>query len=78
MDKLEESEAARLEEKKEAEYKPVVMGKLIIFCWFFLPTLERPQMVMKKMLEDFNAVSGLGCHLAVWSWQFERSQPADT
>ena len=29
MDKLEESEAARLEEKKEAEYKPVVMGKCL-------------------------------------------------
>ena len=27
VDKLEESEIARLEEKKEEEYKPVVMGK---------------------------------------------------
>ena len=27
VDKLEESEAARVEEKKEEEYKPVVMGK---------------------------------------------------
>ena len=32
VDKLEESEAARLEEKKEAEYKPVVMGKCLIDC----------------------------------------------
>ena len=29
VDKLVESEEARLEEKKEAEYKPVVMGKFI-------------------------------------------------
>jgi len=27
VDKLEESEIARLEEKKEEEYKPVVMGE---------------------------------------------------
>ena len=27
VDKLEESEIARMEEKKEEEYKPVVMGK---------------------------------------------------
>ena len=27
VDRLEESEAARLEEKKEEQYKPVVMGK---------------------------------------------------
>ena len=33
MDKLEESEAARLEEKKEAEFKPVVMGKCRIYLF---------------------------------------------
>jgi hypothetical protein len=27
---LEESEAARVEEKKEEEYKPVVMGKIFL------------------------------------------------
>jgi hypothetical protein len=31
---LEESEAARVEEKKEEEYKPVVMGKNIFFYIF--------------------------------------------
>ena len=31
VDRLEESEAARLEEKKEEEYKPVVMGKTSLF-----------------------------------------------
>ena len=29
LDKLEESEIARLEEKKEQEYKPVVMGEYV-------------------------------------------------
>ena len=32
VDRLEESEAARLEEKKEEQYKPVVMGKCQMFC----------------------------------------------
>ena len=38
VDKLEESEAARVEEKKEEEYKPVVMGKfrLIFFISPFI------------------------------------------
>ena len=31
VDKLVESEEARLEEKKEAEYKPVVMGESAFF-----------------------------------------------
>ena len=34
VDKLEESEAARVEEKKEEEYKPVVMGKNHFFVIF--------------------------------------------
>lgn len=38
VDKLEECEAARLEEKKEEEYKPVVMGKFFIFCSAFCKT----------------------------------------
>jgi aromatic ring-opening dioxygenase LigB subunit len=37
VDKLVESEEARLEEKKEAEYKPVVMGEVfftsLVFTW---------------------------------------------
>ena len=33
VDKLVESEEARLEEKKEAEYKPVVMGKSAFFSF---------------------------------------------
>ena len=36
VDKLEECEAARLEEKKEEEYKPVVMGKLKLVIVMFL------------------------------------------
>ena len=48
VDRLEEAENARISEKKETEYKPVVLGNIFIFSsvkinsfktkmsWFFL------------------------------------------
>ena len=46
VDKLEESEAARVEEKKEEEYKPVVMGKNYFLLCFWKPWISFIQDVM--------------------------------
>ena len=71
VDKLEECEAARLEEKKEEEYKPVVMGKsLVYFLWIeyiiFLKKSRADNPIVIKE-EEKKFVLRCGCQPAVWS-----------
>ena len=56
VDKLEECEAARLEEKKEEEYKPVVMGKFFIFVVLFSVKQKSSELRIPSKKKEENCV----------------------